>query len=249
MGSSLGRGGQPLQARTRWRVYLVLGLLNSALPFLLLSFAATRLSASLLSIMNAMAPVFAALVAAVWLRESLSLRALCGLLAGVCGVAILVGYDEHALQSKLAVGAALAGALCYGVASVYTKTIVNPPPPLAAAQGSMWAAALLAAPILPLTQSLPMPQASPGVWLATAALGIVSSGIAYLLYFRLIENVGATSALTVTFLIPVFGVLWGTVFLGEQPGWHTLTGSLVILAGTALVTGFSVQALLLPLRQ
>ncbi len=130
---------QPLDAHRHWRVYLVLGLFNSALPFLLLSFAATRLSASLMSIINAMAPVFAAVVAAIWLRESLSVRTLTGLLAGVSGVAILVGYDEHALQSKLAVAAALAASLCYGIGSVYTRTIVKPPPSLAMAHGSMWA--------------------------------------------------------------------------------------------------------------
>lgn len=234
---------QPLDARRHWRVYLVLGLFNSALPFLLLSFAATRLNASLMSIINAMAPVFAAVVAAIWLRESLSVRTLGGLLAGVCGVVILVGYDDHALQSKLAVAAALAAASCYGIGSVYTRTIVEPPPSLAMAHGSMWAAGLLAAPLLTLTQSAPLSQATLGIWLATAALGVVSSGIAYLLYFRLIRTIGATSALTVTFLIPVFGVLWGTLFLGEQPGWHTLAGSLVILTGTALVTGFVPQVL------
>ena len=84
----------------------------------------------------------------------------------------------------------------------------------------------------------------PHVIFSVATLGIVCSGIAYLLYFRLIADIGAAPALTVTFLIPVFGILWGTLFLGEQVGWHTLAGSLTVLTGTALVTGFSLSTVM-----
>ena len=80
-------------------------------------------------------------------------------------------------------------------------------------------------------------------WKHYLVLGVLCTGIAYLIYFRLIAEIGAASALTVTFLIPVFGVLWGYLFLDEKVGWHTLAGSTIVLLGTALVTGFSVKSL------
>jgi drug/metabolite transporter (DMT)-like permease len=100
----------------------------------------------------------------------------------------------------------------------------------------MWASTLL---VLPLALSLPPPSVPGlGVVAAVLALGILCTGIAYLMYFRLVSEVGPTSALTVTFLIPVFGVLWGVLFLGERVGWNTFVGAAVVLVGTALVTGF-----------
>jgi drug/metabolite transporter (DMT)-like permease len=100
----------------------------------------------------------------------------------------------------------------------------------------MWAAALFVVPVLPF---FPQPgEPTLGVMGAVLALGVLCSGIAYLLYFRLIAEVGTTSALTVTFLNPVFGILWGALFLGEVVGWYTVVGSAIVLVGTALVTGF-----------
>ena len=100
----------------------------------------------------------------------------------------------------------------------------------------MWTSALMVLPVLPL---FPATGAfTPGIAAAVLALGVLCSGIAYILYFRLIEEVGTTSALTVTFLNPVFGILWGALFLGETVGWYTILGSAIVLVGTALVTGF-----------
>jgi len=133
------------------------------------------------------------------------------------------------------VAAALAAALCYGIASLYAKSAKSVEP-FANAHGTMWAAALFVLPALPFFPAPATP--TPGVWAAVLALGVLCSGIAYLIYFKLIEDVGPTSALTVTFLNPVFGILWGALFLGETVGWHTLAGSGIVLVGTALVTGF-----------
>ena len=102
-------------------------------------------------------------------------------------------------------------------------------------QEPSWAATLLVAPALPFFPAISSPDAH--VVAAALALGVVCSGIAYLLYFRLIADLGATSALTVSFLIPVFGALWGVLFLDERPGWHTLAGCVSVLLGTAVVTG------------
>jgi len=226
-----------LDVRANWGHYLVLGFFNCALPFLLFAFAARTLSASLLSVLNATAPMWGALLGAVWTRTGIKPRVAAGLALGTVGVALLVGFDHVAARpgAGLAVAAALVAALCYGIASLYAKT-AKAVEPFANAHGSMWAGALLVLPLLPFFPAPGQPTA--GIMGATLALGIACSGVAYILYFKLIADVGSTSALTVTFLTPVFGILWGALFLGESVGWYTVAGSAIVLLGTALVTGF-----------
>lgn len=225
--------------RQHWRNFLVLGFLNSALPFLLFAQAAKTISASLLSILNATAPIWAAVIGALWTGTRLAPRSLIGLALGIAGVALLAGVETLALPAGgwVAIAAALGAACSYGIATIYAKS-ANSAGPFASAQGSMAAATLLIAPVMVFT---PLPATMPEAHVigSVIALGVLCSGVAYLLYFRLIEDIGATPALTVTFLIPVFGVLWGAVFLDEAVGWHTLAGSLIVLTGTALVSGFS----------
>ena len=227
-----------LEIKLHWKYFLVLGLFNSALPFLLFSFAAQTVSASLLSILNATAPIWGAIIGALWMRHKLSSKTIWGLGLGVAGVAILVGFDQVTLRAGagVAIAAALCAASCYGIASTYAKAAKSIDP-FANAHGSMWAAALLIAPAVPFFPAT----AAPGIGIMSSvfALGIVCTGIAYLLYFRLVADLGPASALTVTFLIPVFGVLWGFLFLNESVGWHTVAGSITVIIGTMLVTGFS----------
>jgi drug/metabolite transporter (DMT)-like permease len=226
-----------LDLRANWKHYLILGLFNSALPFLLFAFAARTLSASVLSVLNATAPMWSALLGAAWSRQRISLRTALGLALGSAGVALLVGFDSVATRpgAGIALACALAGAFIYSVASLYAKSAPSVEP-FANAHGSMWASVLLVLPALPF---FPAPGApTVGIMGAVLTLGVLCSGIAYLLYFRLIAEVGATSALAVTFLNPVFGILWGALFLGEVVGWHTIAGSAIVLVGTALVTGF-----------
>lgn len=231
-----------LDVRAHGRYYLVLGFFNSALPFLLFGYAALTLPASLLAILNATAPIWSTLIGVVWLRHRLTPKAALGLCLGIAGVALLVGLDRAMLQpgAAWAAVAALSAALCYGIASLYAKR-GHAVEPLANAHGSMWSATLWLAP----AAFFFPPAAPPGtdILLAVAVLGIVCSGVAYLLYFRLIAEIGAAPALTVTFLIPLFGVLWGVLFLGEAVGWHTLAGAAIVILGTALVTGFSPRLL------
>ncbi len=233
---------KPLDARRHALHYLVLGLFNSAVPFLLFAFAARTLSASLLSILNATAPIWGAVIGAVWTRTAIAPKALLGLALGIAGVALLVGFDPDNLRpgAPLAIAMGLAATFSYGLATHSAKS-ARKVDPFANAHGSMWAATLLIAPAMPFAA----PAAAPSlpIALSVLALGILCSGIAYLLYFRLVADLGAASALTVTFLIPVFGVLWGHLFLGEPIGWNTAVGALVVIVGTALVTGFSLGAL------
>lgn len=233
---------RPLHWRAHWRHYLIIGLLNSALPFLLFGYAALTLPASLLSILNATSPLWGTLIAALWQRAPLDGRRLAGLLLGIVGVGLLVGFDRVTLApgAGLAIIASLAAALCYAVASSYAKS-ASEVAPFANAHGSMWAASLLIAPVL--LAFPPVAAPTPGMLVLLAALGVLCSGIAYLLYFRLIEDIGAAPALTVTFLIPLFGSFFGWLILDEAIGWHTLAGGAVVIAGTALVTGFSPRLL------
>jgi drug/metabolite transporter (DMT)-like permease len=230
-------------APQHWRAYLILGLFNSALPFALFAYAAQILPASLLSILNATAPIWGAVLTALVARELPSGKTLCGLALGVTGVATLVGLDAISVQpgALLAVCAVLVATLCYGIASVYAASAPSIGA-LANANGSMWAAALWLLPVAPFLTPSTTP--APGVIAAIIALGVLCSGVAYLLYFKLIDELGAPSALSVTFLIPVFGVLWGFLFLDEQVGWHTLGGGVLVVLGTALVTGFNPRRLL-----
>lgn len=229
-------GKRRLDVRHHYRHYLFMGACNSAIPFLLFAFAARTLSASLLAILNATAPLFAALIASLLRRMLPAPSVVAGLALGVVGVALLAGFDAVMLApgATVALLAALGASFSYAIASNYAKSAPSVDP-FANAHGSMWAATLLLAPAVPFFPPAAVPTAA--VALAVVALGVLCSGVAYLLYFRLIADLGAASALTVTFLIPVFGVLWGTLFLNEHIGWYTIAGSATVVAGTALVTG------------
>ena len=229
---------RPLDLAKHWKHYLILGFLNSALPFLLFAYAAATLTASVLSVLNATAPMWGALIGVFWSRQAISGKKIAGLVLGTCGVALLVGFDDVSSKpgAMMAIGAALLAALSYGIASTYTKSAPSVEP-FANAHGSMWAATLLVIPALFFFPS--KGPATMGIMAAALALGIMCTAVAYIIFFRLIEEVGATSALTVTFLNPLFGILWGAVFLGEVIGWYTIAGAAIVIFGTALVTGYS----------
>lgn len=231
-----------LPVRAHWRHFLVLGLINTALPFLLFATAAKTLSASLLSVLNATAPIWAAVIGAVWSRTALSAKALTGLAMGIVGVAILVGFDPMILREGAwwAIGLGLAGSFLYGLSTHYARTATRVDP-FANAHGSLWAATVVLAPAVPLFAHRVM--VTPMLAVVVLALGVACTGVAYLLYFRLIADVGPASALTVTFLVPVFGVLWGHVFLGETIRVATVLGAAIVIAGTMGVTGFSLRSL------
>lgn len=238
VGLVLRRRAAPLNLRENWKHFLVLGFFNSALPFLLFAFSARTLSASVMSVVNATAPMWGAIIGAVWGRQPIKARTALGLVLGTVGVAVLAGFDKVSAKpgAGIALVATLAAACSYGIATTYARS-ARSVAPFANAHGSMWAAALLVLPALPF---FPQPgQPTLTVAASVVALGVLCSGIAYLLYFRLIEEIGPTSALTVTFLNPVFGILWGSLFLGEVVGWYTVAGAAIVLVGTALVTGFT----------
>jgi len=218
--------------REHWRDYLVIGTINSALPFALFCFAEQYIGASSAAILNATSPFFGVVVAALWLRTALSWRQVAGMALGLAGVTLLVGWQPEPLSATAlaATLACLGAALCYGVSSVYAKARMASVPSAGLALYSQLAAAIALAPTLAFVPT-PSPP-SPLVVANVLALALASTAFAYLLYFRLIATIGPTRALTVTFLIPLFGVIWGALFLGEPLGANSLLACALILGGT-----------------
>ena len=235
---------KPLNAKQHWQHYLILGLFNAALPFLLFGIAAQTLSASAMTILNATSPIWAAVIGAVWTRHPLDMRTVLGLALGIMGVGLVVGLDHLTAQrgAGLAIVSALLAAFSFGIATNYAKNAKSVDG-FSNAHGSMWAATLLVAPAVPFASVTSSP--STGVVLAVIAVGLLCTGMALLIYFRLVRDIGATSALTVTFLVPVFGILWGNLFLGEVITAAMVAGSCLVIVGTALVTGFNPMAVFL----
>jgi drug/metabolite transporter (DMT)-like permease len=226
---------RPLRLRANWRQYLVLGALNSALPFALYAYAALTLPAGYSAILNATSPLWGALVGAALLGERLTPRKLAGIAAGVAGVALLVRLGPAALtpQVLLSALACVTAALCYGIAGAYSKKKSAGIAPPLMATGSQLGAALVLLPFLPLAPV--RAEVTPTVLLFAALLALLCSAVAYFIYFRLVADLGPTKALTVTFLIPLFALLWGTLFLGEEIGLGTVAGCVLVVLATWLV--------------
>ena len=187
------------------------------------------------SIINSLAPVFGALFSALWLDERLNVRKVSGLVAGVAGVSVIASADaiEHTLLSYLAVGACVLATVCYGLAGVYIKRrAAGIRPRILAATSQVIAGFIIFPFVFVLPPTAPV---TPRAVAILAAFGVLCSGLAYLIYYKLIRDDGPTRALTVSFIVPVFGILFGRLFLAESLTWSVLLGVIVILTGTGLV--------------
>lgn len=225
-----GRGLEP----ERWREYLILGAFNAAIPFVMISFALLHITVAMSTILNAMAPLFAALVGLLWTRQAVSVGQTLGLLLGVLGVAVLVGWSPVTLTPLvlLAILAALTTAFCFGFSSVFARKYSRGSP-LPTVTGQLFGGALLL--VIPVLAS-PPPQAITGGTVAlVVVLSIVATAIGNLMFFYLIDSVGATGASSVGFLVPGFGIFWSWLFLGEQLTWSVVLGLALILLSVALV--------------
>ncbi|ARP96989.1 DMT family transporter [Bordetella genomosp. 13] len=232
------RGKLPAVAR-RWPAVLAVGIFNAAIPFLLYAYAAQSLGAGFMSVANASTPVWGAVVGWLWLKDRLAPRRQVGLAVAMAGIVVLV-WDKlefHAGGTGPAVLAAVCAPLFYGVAANATKRYLTGVDALGNATGSMVAAALVLMPLA--IWQWPAQPVSFEAWRATVLLAVVCTGMAYIMFFRLIASVGPTGAVSVTFLVPVFGVLWGMLFLDEDVTPRILAGAGIILAGTALALGLT----------
>ena len=230
-----GRGGlAPL--RGHLVPIAVLGTFNNAIPFWLLGFAETRIDAGLTAVIQAAAPIFTVILAA---RYDVSQRVrgprLAGLAIGFVGVALLVGVQEGG--NLIAALAVLLTALCYAASVLYAGVAMRGVPPLHASFGQPACATVVMAPFA-LTQ-LPAAAPSPKVWLSVIALGVLGTGLAYVLYFGIIASAGASRAILVTYLVPSFALVYGAVLLDEAITLVALAGLALVLTGTALATGLA----------
>jgi len=233
--------GETAALRTHWRKIAIVGITNSALPFALFAYALLTITGSLAAVFNAATPLFGAVIAWAWLKNRLDAPRVAGIVIGFAGVFWLAWDkasfkgDADSINATLAVAASLLAALSYGFSANYTKKSAADVPPMALATGSQ----ISASTVLALPALWSWPAATPGAspWLAALALAVLCTGIAYILYFRLIAHAGAANALSVTFLVPVFAVVWGALFLAEVPTHTMLLSCAVILLGTALTTG------------
>ncbi len=215
----------------------IVGITNSALPFCLFAFATLSLSAGFTAVINAVAPLFAAIVAFLWLGERLNRLEIVGLLVGLAGVILLVWdkLDFSGDAITLGIGAAMLASLCYGVVANYIRVKLTGVGSLEIATGSQLAASLMLLPLCVWLWPAQMPSTS--AWIAVLVLGVACTGIAYILYFRLIARLGPSRAITVTFLVPLAAMLMGAAFLDEVVTTDMIIGCGLILLGTALATG------------
>jgi drug/metabolite transporter (DMT)-like permease len=232
----VGRGG--LRAlRRNARPLLVQGVAFSAIPFVLLAWASLSMSAGLTAILNATSPLFAAIVAHLWLAERIGRWRALGLAIGFAGVLVLVwgGVDFRPGGTGWALVAMLVASLLWGVGGHWTRVKLGGASPVAISVGTLAVSALLLAPFAVATWPSQPPSAR--AWVEVVALGVASSGLGFLLYYRLVRNIGAVRATSVTFLNPPVAMIAGALYLGESVTLQMLAGTAIILAGTGLALG------------
>lgn len=225
-------------ARAHAKPLLILGGINSALPFLGFAYATTVLTGGFTSILNATAPLFGVLIVMLTGHiKTLSRAQISGFLVGFAGVAILIGLRPQHVTAHfwLAVAAGLGAACLYAISANFIRQKLTGVPAIVTATGSQLSASLWTLPLLLFT----IPKALPSLHASFAVIGLAvfSTALAYLMYFRLIRLLGSTRTLTVTYMIPAFAMLWGVVLLHEPITSGMIMGCIVILLGTALANG------------
>ena len=228
----LWRARKAIRVSHLWKM-LLLGALSAAIPFTLFAWGAERAPAGIGAIANSMTVLFAALVAFIGFGEKIGTRKAIALVAGFVGVVILASGRTAGQNVAPAALAGAAASFCYGLAANLIKRYLSDLPPTAVAAGCLLGATILMAPLAALTwPDAPIPVKS---WVAVVALGVLSTGLAYAFYFRLIQRIGAPRASTATYLVPIFGMAWGWLLLGEQPTW-TMLASAALILGSVIIS-------------
>jgi drug/metabolite transporter (DMT)-like permease len=231
--------------RKHWRAYLFVGSFGLALPFALIAQGLTVIDASTASILNALSPLFASIVAAIWIRDPITPEKAAGI--GLClfGTAVLVGWTPAppTREELFAASLCVVAYAIYGFTIVFTKVNLKEASPMGTSVGTLLMAALAMLPFTPVTRDFGA--IPPMAWLAMLGLALVSTTVAFIFYYRLIADVGPVKTITVTLLVPVFGMIWGVLLLGEPVTPGRIVGCAIILAGCSLILGL----VRLPLRR
>ena len=215
---------------------LFMGVLNSAIPFTLIAYSTIYVTAGFASVLNALTPIFAIVIGFLWFRDGFSRLRLFGMLIALTGVFVLV-WDKLSFKVggvASAIAAGVLAALFYAIAANYSRAKLKGVDALVLATGSQLGASIVLVPLAHYWWPSEMPSSS--AWLNALALAVACTGLAYILYFRLLENIGAERATTVTFLVPVFGIFWGATLLHEAITFQIVSATTIILAGTVLAT-------------
>lgn len=228
-------GWQPFISN--WKHLIVLGLISTALPFTFITLTTQFSTAGFASILNSFTSIMSALIAWVWLKEYLSMQAILGICLSFIGVVIMV-VDTQSISSEYIVLPVLTGlgaAFFYGLTGNYSKKYADGLPPIVSAAGCQIFAALFLIP--PAIFLWPENSISTGGWINALILGVLCTALAFILFFHLLEKIGVVRTMIVTYLIPLFGLFWGFLFLDEIITLNITAGALLILAGVALTTG------------
>lgn len=228
-----------------WLAIAIVGIINAAIPFTLYVYATQHLPTGTIAVINAMTPLFGALIARFWLGEHLTHSRLLGLVIGFIGIVCLV-YDKlffSDAHQSLAVLASLAATLSYGIAASFSTKYLKGADPIAVTAGSFSSATLCVIPFA--IWFWPQQPISLNAWSSALTLALLCTAFAYIIFYRLVESIGGARSVTVTFLVPPFGIIWGVLLLNESFGLSELFSTSLVLLGTLLATGF----LTLPLKK
>ena len=227
--------------KLHWKMILLVSLLNMAIPFCFFAYSALNMGAGLLSIMNATVPIFTAMVGFLYFRQRLSQLGFAGLVVGLLGVAILMSESraESGITSDLAIPAALFASILYGIAINLAAHKLQGVSGITITTGSLFFSSAILLPLAIRSRPEVIPEGV--IWLSVLTLGIVCTGFGYVLFYRLIAEIGSQRAITTTYLIPLFSIFWGSLFLGETLTVAMFLGGVTVLLGVALTTGRSSQ--------
>ncbi len=221
-----------------WFPFLLLGLTSVAIPFFLITWSELSIDSAVASILNATVPLFTIVIAHLFLRDDkMTVQRVIGLLMGFVGVVVLLSKDltAGAHNSILGQGAVILAAILYAGSSVYARRKTGSAPglvrgaaPLVSATAIMW----IVAPMLESPINIPQ---LPLTWVAVLWLGILGSGLALILFYYLLHEIGPTRAATVTYIFPLGGVILGVIFLNEQLSWQLAVGAVLIISSVVVV--------------
>lgn len=234
--------GKHREAIKNWRFILLVSITNMTIPFCLLAYASVSIGAGFASVLNSTVPFFAALIGFVFWSQRMTGIAVLGLLVGFSGVVVLVfdpNSDSPFASNSLAIAAGISAALFYGTAVNITVQKLHGVSGLSITVGSLFFASLSLLPFA--LASLPDSFPDSTILLSVVSLGVLCTGVAYLMFYRLIAKIGSHNAISSTFMIPLFSILWGALFLGESITLQRVLGCLLILFGVALTTGFAAR--------
>ena len=229
--------GKIQELKENWKMIFILSLSNMTIPFCLFAYSALNMGAGVLSIINATVPFFTAIIAFLVYQQRMTRYGLIGLMVGFMGVAVLVfdPSESSGVTNDLAIPSALFACVLYGVALNIVSHKLQGVSGISITTGALFFSTIVLIPFAVIERPEGMPQGS--VWFSVLALGVVCTGFGYILFYRLIARIGSQQAIMTTYLIPIFSILWGNLFLAESITLFMIFGGMLVLMGVGMTTG------------